>query len=79
MRKVIFIITVFFVFTLTLVPGTGWTQDKKPVKIGVPVTLSGMGAQVGVDNRNGIMLAAKQKKTVLGRPIELVIEDEEGK
>jgi len=79
MKKVMFFIIGFFVCTLVLLPGNGWTQDKKPVKIGVPVTLSGMGAQVGVDNRNGIMLAAKHKKTVLGRPIELIIEDEEGK
>ena len=68
MKKGIFVIIGFFVCTLLLLPANGRTQDKKPVKIGVPVTLSGMGAQVGVDNRNGIMLAAKHKKTVLGRP-----------
>jgi len=49
------------------------------VKIGVPMTLVGIAAQVGIDNRNGIILAAEHKKTVLGRPIELIIEDEEGK
>jgi len=43
------------------------------------MTLSGMAAQVGVDNRNGIILAAKHKKTLLGGPIELIIEDVEGK
>jgi branched-chain amino acid transport system substrate-binding protein len=52
---------------------------QEPIKIGVPMTLSGIAAQVGVDNRNGIALAAKQKKTILGRPIQLIIEDDEGK
>ena len=54
-------------------------QAQDSIKIGVPMTLSGIAAQVGVDNRNGIMLAAKQKKTILGRPIQLIIEDDEGK
>ncbi|MDZ4761084.1 MAG: ABC transporter substrate-binding protein [Alphaproteobacteria bacterium] len=52
---------------------------QEPIKIGVPMTLSGIAAQVGVDNRNGILLAAKQKKTLLGRPIQLIVEDDEGK
>jgi len=52
---------------------------KEPIKIGVPMTLVGIAAQVGIDNRNGIILAAKHKKTILGRPIKLLIEDEEGK
>lgn len=43
------------------------------------MTLIGIAAQVGIDNRNGILLAAKHKKTILGRPIKLIIEDEEGK
>ena len=52
---------------------------KEPIKIGVPMTLVGIAAQVGIDNRNGIILAAKHKKAILGRPIKLLIEDEEGK
>ncbi|MDZ7695951.1 MAG: ABC transporter substrate-binding protein [Deltaproteobacteria bacterium] len=52
---------------------------KEPIKIGVPMTLVGIAAQVGIDNKNGIILAAEHKKTILGRPIELIIEDEEGK
>jgi branched-chain amino acid transport system substrate-binding protein len=79
MKKVIFAAFAFFLCALLLVPGNGRAQEKKPIKIGVPMTLSGMAAQVGVDNRNGIILAAKHKKTILGRPIELLIEDEEGK
>lgn len=54
-------------------------QTKEPIKIGVPMTLVGIAAQVGIDNRNGILLAAKHKKTIMGRPIKLIIEDEEGK
>ena len=54
-------------------------QATEPIKIGVPMTLVGIAAQVGIDNRNGIQLAAKHKKTIMGRPIKLIIEDEEGK
>jgi len=79
MKKLVFISVGLFILGLLLVPGYAGAQEKKPIKIGVPVTLSGMAAQVGVDNRNGIVLAAKHKKTILGRPIELLIEDEEGK
>ncbi len=51
----------------------------EPIKIGMVMTLTGGGAQAGIDNRNGIMLAAKQKGTIMGRPIELLIEDDEMK
>jgi len=79
MKKIILITVALFICSLTLNFGSAIAQEKKPIKIGVPMTLSGMAAQVGVDNRNGIVLAAKHKKTILGRPIELLIEDEEGK
>lgn len=79
MKKLVFISVGLFFLGLLLAPGYAGAQEKKPIKVGVPVTLSGMAAQVGVDNRNGIVLAAKHKKTILGRPIELLIEDEEGK
>jgi branched-chain amino acid transport system substrate-binding protein len=79
MKKLAFISVVALVFGVLFVDGYAVAQDKKPIKIGVPMTLSGMAAQVGVDNRNGIVLAAKHKKTILGRPIELIIEDVEGK
>lgn len=49
-----------------------------PIKIGVVVTLTGMAAQLGIDNRNGILLAAKHKGTILGRPIQIITEDDEG-
>lgn len=79
MKKWVFILVGALVGGALFAYGSAVAQEKKPVKIGVPITLSGMAAQVGVDNRNGIVLAAKHKKTVLGRPIELIIEDEEGK
>jgi len=46
-----------------------------PVKIGVLVPLSGIVAQGGEEMKMGIQMAAEEKKTVLGCPIELLIED----
>ncbi len=48
---------------------------KKPVKIGVLVPLSGIVAQGGAEMKMGIEMAADEKKTLLGRPIELIAED----
>jgi branched-chain amino acid transport system substrate-binding protein len=79
MKKWALIVVALWMGTFWLPSADTLAQEKKPVKIGVPMTLSGMAAQVGVDNRNGIVLAAKEKKTLLGRPIELIIEDVEGK
>ncbi|MEO5694967.1 MAG: ABC transporter substrate-binding protein [Usitatibacter sp.] len=72
-----FAVSLFTVLLGALASATAHAQE--PIKIGVPMTLSGIAAQVGVDNRNGILLAAKQKKTLLGRPIQLIVEDDEGK
>jgi len=72
--------TVSMVMIVTLMMSVNvWAKEEGPIKIGVPMTLSGIAAQVGIDNRNGIILAAKHKKTILGRPIKLIIEDVEGK
>lgn len=46
-----------------------------PVKIGVLVPLTGIVANGGLEMKNGIDMAAKEKKTLLGRPIQLVVED----
>jgi branched-chain amino acid transport system substrate-binding protein len=70
--------TVLFVMALVTV-GPLPAVAQEPIKIGVPMTISGIAAQVGVDNRNGILLAAKHKKTVLGRPLQILVEDVEGK
>lgn len=48
---------------------------KKPVKIGVLVPLTGIVAQGGLEMKYGIEMAAEEKGTVLGRPIELSVED----
>lgn len=48
---------------------------KKPVKIGVLVPLTGIVAQGGQEMAMGIKMAAAVKKTILGRPIQLVVED----
>lgn len=46
-----------------------------PVKIGVLVPLTGIVAQGGLEMKYGMEMAAKEKGTVLGRPIELIAED----
>jgi branched-chain amino acid transport system substrate-binding protein len=48
---------------------------KEPVKIGVLVPLTGIVAQGGLEMKYGIEMAAAEKGTVLGRPIELLVED----
>jgi branched-chain amino acid transport system substrate-binding protein len=52
-----------------------FANAKEPIKIGVLVPLTGIVAQGGVEIRNGIEMAANEKGTILGRPIELVVED----
>jgi branched-chain amino acid transport system substrate-binding protein len=59
---------------LILVVSSAWAAQD-PIKIGVLVPLSGIVAQGGVEMRDGIDMAAKEKKTILGRPIELLVED----
>ena len=59
----------------TLLWSPQFANAEEPVKIGVIVPLSGIAAQGGVELRDGIIMAAKEKKTVLGRPIELIVED----
>jgi branched-chain amino acid transport system substrate-binding protein len=46
-----------------------------PVKIGVLVPLTGIVAQGGLEMKYGIEMAAAEKGTVLGRPLELLVED----
>jgi branched-chain amino acid transport system substrate-binding protein len=47
----------------------------EPIKIGVLVPLTGIVAQGGLEMKDGMEMAAKEKGTILGRPIELVVED----
>jgi ABC-type branched-subunit amino acid transport system substrate-binding protein len=71
-QKSLAVVTIVMIalFLTLVMPTALFSQDKKPIRIGVPVPLSGMCAQVGVDNKNGILLAAKHKKLISGRPIE---------
>lgn len=56
-----------------MVPNQAIAKD--PVKIGVIVPLSGIVAQGGEEMKMGIQIAAEEKGTILGRPIELIVED----
>jgi len=64
--SVVFAATVFVPFK---------AAAKEPVKIGVLVPLTGIVAQGGLEMKYGIEMAAAEKGTVLGRPIELLVED----
>jgi branched-chain amino acid transport system substrate-binding protein len=55
--------------------GAQATLAAEPVKIGVLVPLTGIVAQGGSEMKMGIEMAAAEKGTVLGRPIELLVED----
>ncbi len=58
--------------------GAGPALAQDPVKIGVLVTLSGPGAVLGQQVRNGVELALKNRDgKVGGRPAELVVVDDE--
>ncbi|WP_457553904.1 ABC transporter substrate-binding protein [Desulfobacula sp.] len=73
MKKFITISLSLMVAMIFLVPQQ--VLAKKPVKIGVLVPLTGIVAQGGLEMQYGIEMAAEEKGTVLGRPIELLVED----
>jgi branched-chain amino acid transport system substrate-binding protein len=57
-------------------------QSKEPVKIGVILGLTGTASVSCVDSLNAIKLAVEEVNRaggILGRPIELIIEDDEGR
>lgn len=62
-------------FLLCLILPAGPLRAEEPVRIGVLVPLSGIAAQGGAEIRDGILMAKEEKGTLLGRPIELVVED----
>ncbi|NCO60666.1 MAG: hypothetical protein COZ70_00980 [Deltaproteobacteria bacterium CG_4_8_14_3_um_filter_51_11] len=71
MKRVLLIVVIVamaFVFSAN-------ASAANPVKIGVLVPLTGIVAQGGLEMKYGIEMAAKEKGTILGRPIELVVED----
>lgn len=57
------------------------SQDKGPVLVGVAATLTGNNAELGIQTRNGAILALEDfnsKGGIDGRPVELMIEDDKG-
>jgi branched-chain amino acid transport system substrate-binding protein len=57
----------------------GWAADRGPVRIGLPVPLTGGFAQLGADMRNGLMMAVEEAGgQVAGRKLEVLVEDDGG-
>lgn len=73
MKKFITISLSIIIAAIFLAPYPVCAQ--KPVKIGVLVPLTGIAAQGGLEMKYGIEMAAREKGTVLGRPIKLQVED----
>jgi branched-chain amino acid transport system substrate-binding protein len=56
-------------------------ENKKPVRIGLSVELTGRHGDLGVQSRNGELLAVETlnaESGIHGRPIELVVRDDKG-
>jgi branched-chain amino acid transport system substrate-binding protein len=54
-------------------------QSKEPIKIGAVLSITGPAAGLGVPERNGATLAAKEinsKGGINGHPVELIVEDD---
>jgi len=60
---------VYYYYNYIVPPAVG------PIKIGVLEDLSGAGAYEGQERANGMILAAEERKEILGNPIEIVIGD----
>ena len=73
MKKVMLVLVSVVLAVTLFVPFQA--AAKEPVKIGVLVPLTGIVAQGGLEMKYGIEMAAAEKGTVLGRPIELLVED----
>ena len=73
MKKLLFVTLSVFMAMVWIAPQNAVAE--KPIKIGVLVPLSGIVAQGGLEMKEGIEMAAKEKGKLLGRPIELVVED----
>lgn len=61
---------------------SGATTEGEPIKIGMPTTLSGSIALFGEANRDGAQLAVDELNEaggVLGRPLELIVQDDQAK
>lgn len=76
MKNRMLVLSILLIVTLTF---QAEAAEKKAINIGLITPLSGAFAQPGIDIKNGIILAAEEKKTILGRPINLMLEDTEAK
>lgn len=73
MKKLLLVTISMFIAVLMVVAQSPAASE--PVKIGVLVPLTGIVAQGGLEMKYGIEMAAEEKGKVLGRPIELLVED----
>jgi len=61
------------------VPGPGGAAERGPVRIGLPVPLTGGAAQIGADMRNGFLMALEDEGgQAAGRRLEVLAEDDGG-
>jgi branched-chain amino acid transport system substrate-binding protein len=74
MRKTIRTARVLILAGAFLMP-PGVSMAAEPIKIGVLVPLTGIVALGGLEMKYGKEMAANEKGTILGRPVELVVED----
>lgn len=58
-------------------PGSAGGGDDEPVRIGLAVSLSGAVADTGTKLRDGAQLWVDEGHKILGRPVELVVRDDE--
>lgn len=68
--------------TFALLAGMAGVQAAEPIRIGVSGPFTGISASMGVSMRDGVRLAAEainRAGGVLGRPVELVERDDEGR
>jgi len=62
-----------------ILPGPGGAAERGPVRIGLPVPLTGGMAQIGADMRDGFMMAIEDAGgQAAGRKLEVLVEDDEG-
>ena len=80
MRSIVSLSAMAVAISVSVFAGPSFAQDK-PVKLGVMLPLSGPAALAGTSILEGIQFAAEENNAnggVLGQPVELVIEDDEG-
>lgn len=58
-------------------PGTGGGGADDPVRVGLAVSLSGAEADTGAKLRDGAKLWVEEGHEIMGRPVELVVRDDE--